>query len=502
MNPQKSQLKLMFLLLFVVLTAGISQLYGQVDFRKGFEAANPAPLNTQIDWDERIRLHREFDERARISQNELQILYAKLYFFYDYVIKQDYTEANTYLLEALKIADKSGNQGWLGWTTYRQGLLYAQLKSEVQAIEAFQLAASLCASARDSLCMAESLEQVAAMNGQISNFEEAEKYFDLALPLIEKFGTEETWANSLNNYGIMLFNMGKIKESLTYYNKSITINSRNNVYRAKAQAMNNLANSYTELGMLDTALVIYQECIRLNNQHGYLTSLISNYGGLNKLYEKKGDYQLANEYLNSFYELKDSLMGIATIRDIEQSKARFDIENLPVEKSLWSGKLFFIGALLVGLCMAILIRLWKKADIEINATKESMDKMTQIVKEKDLSIMSLKEQMELESKHDQDSKESLNLFETRILTHEDWESFKVYFENAFPNYLSSLRTVHPDMTEAEERLFLLTKLKLNLKEVATILGISPDSVKKTRYRLKKRLNIGKDDSLEAYILEF
>ena len=50
------------------------------------------------------------------------------------------------------------------------------------------------------------------------------------------------------------------------------------------------------------------------------------------------------------------------------------------------------------------------------------------------------------------------------------------------------------------RLAALMKMSLTTKEMATILNISPDSVNKARYRLRKKLNLSTDDSLSDFIL--
>ncbi len=41
---------------------------------------------------------------------------------------------------------------------------------------------------------------------------------------------------------------------------------------------------------------------------------------------------------------------------------------------------------------------------------------------------------------------------------------------------------------------------MNLKEAAIIMGISPESVKTARYRLRKKLGLEREDNLIEYIL--
>jgi DNA-binding CsgD family transcriptional regulator len=95
-----------------------------------------------------------------------------------------------------------------------------------------------------------------------------------------------------------------------------------------------------------------------------------------------------------------------------------------------------------------------------------------------------------------------HLYNQSILTNADWTSFKNYFEKAYPGYILKLRNAHDSITEAEERMFLFIKLNLTNKESAAMLGISVDSIKKTRHRLRKRLNIDEETDLDGYVKNF
>ena len=94
------------------------------------------------------------------------------------------------------------------------------------------------------------------------------------------------------------------------------------------------------------------------------------------------------------------------------------------------------------------------------------------------------------------------LYNQRILTDADWSSFKNYFEKAYPGYLIRLRNAHNSITEAEERMFLFIKLNLTNKESAAMLGISTESVKKSRQRLRKRLALEEAVELDDYVKGF
>ncbi|MBL7781860.1 MAG: hypothetical protein JNM22_11635, partial [Saprospiraceae bacterium] len=50
-----------------------------------------------------------------------------------------------------------------------------------------------------------------------------------------------------------------------------------------------------------------------------------------------------------------------------------------------------------------------------------------------------------------------------------------------------------------ERLSLLLKINLHRQEIATMLGVSDSTVKKGRARLRRRLALSEEQSLEAFL---
>ncbi len=87
----------------------------------------------------------------------------------------------------------------------------------------------------------------------------------------------------------------------------------------------------------------------------------------------------------------------------------------------------------------------------------------------------------------------------RILTAEDWEQFLLLFENVYPGFLNRLQVKYPNLTKAEIRLSLLLKINFGRQKIADMLGISPETVKKTRQRLRKKIDLPEDSSIESII---
>jgi Flp pilus assembly protein TadD/DNA-binding CsgD family transcriptional regulator len=93
--------------------------------------------------------------------------------------------------------------------------------------------------------------------------------------------------------------------------------------------------------------------------------------------------------------------------------------------------------------------------------------------------------------------ELIGLLKTRtILTEADWLVFRTDFEKIYRNFFANLQAQLPDVTPAEMRLLALTKLGLSSKEMAALQGIATGSIAKTRYRLKKKMELKVKESSE------
>jgi cell division protein FtsL len=79
-----------------------------------------------------------------------------------------------------------------------------------------------------------------------------------------------------------------------------------------------------------------------------------------------------------------------------------------------------------------------------------------------------------------------NLQQSVILTEDDWLSFKKLFEKVWPAFFINLQNQYGELSPAEQRLIALNKLAISSKEMANMLGISVDSLRKSRYRLRKK----------------
>lgn len=89
-----------------------------------------------------------------------------------------------------------------------------------------------------------------------------------------------------------------------------------------------------------------------------------------------------------------------------------------------------------------------------------------------------------------------------------WEEVKEAVDWLYENYTKRLTKKLPSLTESDLQICCLIKLHLTIPEIATLLGISPTSVSKRKFRLKERIiqeqgePLREDKTLDLWLWEY
>ncbi|WP_185156021.1 7TM-DISM domain-containing protein [Fulvivirga kasyanovii] len=101
-----------------------------------------------------------------------------------------------------------------------------------------------------------------------------------------------------------------------------------------------------------------------------------------------------------------------------------------------------------------------------------------------------------------EAKQVLKLIEDDFAFDKRWDDFKMHFEKVNQDFFKKLLSKHPDLSLNDKKMCAYLKLNLSSKEIAQLLHISPGAVEKSRYRLRKKLNLKKHELLTSYIQNF
>ena len=237
---------------------------------------------------------------------------------------------------------------------------------------------------------------------------------------------------------------------------------------------------------------------------------------------------MAYAYVDSFLVYTDSLKKINDSRIINQAKLKVEVEQHTSELKLLEARrsreiLIRNGALAILILSGMIAglfynrqRMKRKKELELadlhkaraedelkNAQKELLV-FTQMLKEKNELIENFRN--EIEHLHHtgqmqaEERTEHLNqLLNSTILTEDDWKEFRLLFDKVYPGFFIRLKEKMADLSPADTRLIALTKLQLAPKEMAAMLGLTYEAIKKSRQRLRKKINLPEEGNLDELV---
>lgn len=91
------------------------------------------------------------------------------------------------------------------------------------------------------------------------------------------------------------------------------------------------------------------------------------------------------------------------------------------------------------------------------------------------------------------------LIRENISHDDDWKRFNQNFDIVYADFTKTLSEIYPDLTVSELRLCCYLKMGLSSKEIAPLLSISSKSVEMNRYRLRKKMGLGRETNLQAHL---
>ena len=85
---------------------------------------------------------------------------------------------------------------------------------------------------------------------------------------------------------------------------------------------------------------------------------------------------------------------------------------------------------------------------------------------------------------------------------DNWEIFKLRFREVHKDFFNILKAKHPSLTKSELKFCAYLRIHLSSHQISSVLNVTNEGIKKTRYRIRKKLNLLPKDSLEDYIAKF
>jgi len=348
-------------------------------------------------------------------------------------------------------------------------------------------------------------------------------FYNQALDLAKQI-KDTVWTGIVSgNIGQIFYAQGKYDTAYALLKGDYNASKAKGLFDNAGNSLQWAARTNLALGNKAEALAEVREAFQLLKQWPDANYLRNAYYTSTQIFREMGNYDSAFYYNNLWSRVNDSLEKVVATSSLAISKAklndetsRYNIQNLNMEKR--SQLLFrniIIAAIVVLSFVGVLAvnrqRLKEKLktekaeqeklrmEQEVASAKEQLKMFTENLVEK----TSLIEKLESQAKGKQATSEQQaiisELSRQTILTEEDWNKFRSIFEKIYPGFFVNLQEKVSDITIAELRMAALTRLHLSTNQIASILGISANSVYKTKQRLRQRLNIDPEIDIEEAI---
>jgi hypothetical protein len=292
---------------------------------------------------------------------------------------------------------------------------------------------------------------------------------------------------------------------------------------------NGLMLNLADMGMAQIAYhnKDYRKSIQLLNQsllkleeQGAWMETIPGYKLLYLNYNELGDYKNALDASGKFHSYTDSTYNQDKVKELAllQSKLDFQKKELVYEKEQRVKNVVIASLILIflmGISLSVFIFKNKQ---KLNKQKQKLLSSQLEIAEYNLKISELKlndfaQRIQEKSKLIDDMKEKLEqnsttgnnllteLQQSTILTEDDWTRFKSLFEQVHTGFFNRMKEKYPEMSPAEIRYLTLAKLQLSTKEMAAALGVSTQSIRTNWYRIRKKIELPEEITVEELVAE-
>ena len=443
-----------------------------------------------------------------------------------YILKGNYNIALVEALKALECFEKINHQSRKADVIKQIGDIESGLKNHKKAITYYNQAIELYKSLDDKMYMAYAYNSLGISYQNLKDYTSAETAYNLAIE--NSKATEDK--GSLTN---VMHNLAELEMIKKNYVKAKALLEDAKAIAKEENLQLSLADAFDGLSQIDyynnnfsAALNNNKEAITLAKSNGTLPHLRSLYKYRSELLETLNENEEAISYLKASQNIKDSLFSIEKMKQIEELRVIYEsekneqqIKNQKNEIELLNikGKVNNLQRVLLALgLIAALIAVYAfyqrnkrnkldkekaQADLEFK-TKELTTHALHLAKKNEV-LNDLKEKVEALKAGTTADKGYQSLIHTINFDLQDdnnWENFTQYFEEVHKDFSSKAQQQFPSITTNDLRLMALMKMNLSSKEIANILNISNDGIKKARYRLRKKLNLETKDSLQEVIM--
>ncbi|PZF74028.1 tetratricopeptide repeat protein [Taibaiella soli] len=460
-----------------------------------------------------------------------------------------YSQALDYHLQAGDIFQETGKQKLLADNMSQTGILYYYTRRADLSRKQYEEALGIYRKLNDTIGIAQTYGEIGHLYEKQGAYDSSFHFQRQAVQQFRLAKDTTGIAKIFENLGSVYEDLERYDSALHYFQKALFIYQQTKNRLAGIEVLNNLGDVYRKTGHYREGLEQTQLALRasLALHETYQTS--SAYRDLGKTYNLMGMNDSAYHYLELGRKLQQEIYSKENNKQVaflqvlyDMERKNHEIEKLQIQRratTFITIAVIVVILLLVVLGMLVISRQRMKIRIEQAQNEQNKriydakhglmqaelvnkklqeEQLTQDLeqKSKELTTHTLhiiqKNQLlddlrnkleEMVNDEKRDQKKQLKSLLQQInqsFNHEQyWKEFHNIFEQVHQKFFDNLKRYCADLTANDFRLVALLKMNLSSDNIATLLGISQDSLRVSRYRLRKKLGLEQGENLSAFL---
>jgi tetratricopeptide (TPR) repeat protein len=463
-----------------------------------------------------------------------------------------YVQAIDYLLRAQKIFLNTNDGIRLARNRNELGTVYYYNEQVDRALSQFNEALAFYRQPTNAEGLAQTYANIGHIYEKRQDPKQAYRYQKLALVNSRAAKDVNSLTKIYENLGSIFEDEAQYDSAHYYYQSALTLAQQTHDEIGQIEIINNLGDVFRKTGRYEEGLKRSREAMQRSQQKGELYQLSAALRDIAKTYRLLNQPDSAYAYLERSRDLVDAIYAADNTRQITLLQTLYDVERKDSEIAQLNAqkRIDFIIILaasvvlvLIGILGAVIIsrqRLKIRNEQALNQQNQQIfqtqNELMQVeLKNQQLEEENLKGQLELKSKEltthtlqiiqknqvleeikedlttilkddKRDQKKQIRQLVDKISLNfsqdKYWADFRTIFDQVHPYFFTQLTQQFPDLTATDLRLIALLKMNISSADVATLLGISSDSLRVSRYRLRKKIGLAEGESLSAYIQRF
>lgn len=478
------------------------------------------------------------------------ILYAKQHIGFYYQEIEELEKAIFVFHELRELSEAVQDRYYLSSAYLGLGNVYESMDEYEIAISYFQKQLDLGEKISDPETISTAWLGFGNIYAAQERYQAALDAYEIAKSWIEKLPEEDVFARSnknviLSNIADIYIDMNRSEEALIASKEVLQSVKDTKDSFSLSQTYSNLGDAYAELKVFNKAFAYYDTSLYYANYFKQQESEYFTYLRISNAYALKGDTETALKYYEQYHDLESDFIGRETRRQItelefkyetaEQEKALLESQKNLAELKMSRQRMWLlIGLLIFGLLLGILSYLKLKDDARRKQALQAVETalVESELKNKELEAQKLQKDLankqsdltnlaldiarknefsnQLALRLDGMQKNApasispalreLSLFaSSHLRISEDLSQFQSNVEDINQRFYQTLDTKFEGLSSKDKYLCGLIRLNLSNKDVAAIRGISTNSAKVNRYRLRKKLGLDPDVDIVDFL---